>query len=454
MTKLDMIKQQRSYSKELKQFFAKTFKGVFIYITTPKDYLLEHHIPQLPIVIRPKTLHEHMESHDLIRPDIKQLNTLINNPLLIYDTKHGNLVGKVYNLIVAKVKEEDSLLCCTLYVDQTMNKIQVNNISSISPRHIDRLISWNYKGLLKNAEDCDIEKIKKVVSDSCSNCSKCDNLISSIEYCKGNAKSDKNKKGSENNSLGMAFIGAKGIRNYNEALLKAKDKAERMETAGWSVDDIKMTTGWERGADMRWRYEVPDFAVDDVHFKRIMLRPNLHLVDFIDYDKRDLFKQLYDPISPNILNMPVYIKKLKGGDLGYFSYRGSEPDSITIDVAKTIAWGYSPQSTINHEIQHLIQFLEGFENGTNSSKKTFEKYQKKAGEWEARMVQQRMFMTEEQRAASILRAEKEDKTGYGVRDLWFEKTNPSLAYDVVERNKRLFQHIQQQAKELINELKS
>lgn len=37
--------------------------------------------------------------------------------------------------------------------------------------------------------------------------------------------------------------------------------AKKMEKEGKSILDIRMATGWERGADKKWRYETPDFEV-------------------------------------------------------------------------------------------------------------------------------------------------------------------------------------------------
>ena len=31
-----------------------------------------------------------------------------------------------------------------------------------------------------------------------------------------------------------------------------------MEQANIGADKIKLATGWERGADKKWRYEIPD----------------------------------------------------------------------------------------------------------------------------------------------------------------------------------------------------
>ena len=166
-----------SYREQLKQFFAKTFKGWYIEVTRPKKFLLECGIPDLPIVIKPDTLKRKIEQHNLTKQDIACLNTSINSPLLVYDTTKEHLRGVAYNVIIWKNKEEDSLLCCTIYVNQEIN-IAVNNIASIHPRDIEQLTNWNHNGLLKKM--CDIDKIKKVVIGSRFNCTKCNNFLLSL----------------------------------------------------------------------------------------------------------------------------------------------------------------------------------------------------------------------------------------------------------------------------------
>ncbi len=167
-----------SYKVQLKQFFAQSFKGWYITIARPKQFLLDCGIPDLPIIITPSTLKRKIKKHELTKEDIEHLNTNINAPLLVYDTAKEHLKGIAYNVIIEKNKEEDSLLCCTIYVNQNVG-IEVNNIASIHPRIIEQLTNWNYNGLLIKSRS--IEKIKKVVIGSRFNCTKCNNFFYSLE---------------------------------------------------------------------------------------------------------------------------------------------------------------------------------------------------------------------------------------------------------------------------------
>ena len=64
--------------------------------------------------------------------------------------------------------------------------------------------------------------------------------------------------------LGMTWIGMKAAErwdshNNNQELQQNLSIAQEMEIRDIDPLTIKMATGWERGADMEWRYEVPDF---------------------------------------------------------------------------------------------------------------------------------------------------------------------------------------------------
>ncbi len=75
--------------------------------------------------------------------------------------------------------------------------------------------------------------------------------------------------------------------------------AKQMELGGKTPEEIRAATGWERGADREWRYEIPDLTVKDgaaalVQEKRVAVQKagakafNVALSDLIDAP--DLFK--------------------------------------------------------------------------------------------------------------------------------------------------------------------
>ncbi len=118
--------------------------------------------------------------------------------------------------------------------------------------------------------------------------------------------------------------------------------ARNMEDAGKSVKDIRIATGWERGADKKWKYEiidgklkVPTKSIDD------------KLNNLLDSD------ELFD-MYPQLKNIDV---KLRLNGIGDGSY---SPRGIIVNGGKN-----DMLSILLHEVQHAIQSIEGFARGGN-----------------------------------------------------------------------------------------
>lgn len=164
---------------------------------------------------------------------------------------------------------------------------------------------------------------------------------------------------------------------------------------------IKLATGWERGADGKWRYETPDFEY----------HPNGDAKQNDKYKESDWYKELYDleerlfngetltdeetrrfdelaarenEIRDNDKNTEhVYLDDYVKDDELFKAYPelkqtrvdfvdlpneeysakyNSEENRITVNQAKSI----DIKSVLAHEIQHAIQRIEGFASGSNT----------------------------------------------------------------------------------------
>lgn len=170
------------------------------------------------------------------------------------------------------------------------------------------------------------------------------------------------------------FIGKKGAANmdkFEEASIRLNnlDIASEMETAKKDSLSIKLATGWERGADNKWRYEQGDnlitykFAepVYDLFDQRIV---SGELKDFIyDYE---LFHTY-----PELSNYKVYFEDFPEASrtMGYVSdkeihLRATVLSDFT-DLEKRHYVNEFKKKFLLHEIQHLIQDIEGFSRGNN-----------------------------------------------------------------------------------------
>lgn len=139
----------------------------------------------------------------------------------------------------------------------------------------------------------------------------------------------------------QAFTQMAGPRSQTAALDTLAD-AQRRFDAGEDTDAIYQDTGWVRGQDGRWRYEIPD---------------DINAIDFGDRSASTL-GQIYDnprlyAAYPELRDMPVSFADTSYGG-------GYNPQAITLNAAYT---DQQAKEALIHEVQHAIQDLEGFAVG-------------------------------------------------------------------------------------------
>lgn len=242
--------------------------------------------------------------------------------------------------------------------------------------------------------------------------------------------------------------------------------ARKMEEEKKDAKAIKMATGWERGADGKWRYEMPDAKIKDTmdvggghivkRYEDDMLWNGGKLSKVIDAP--ELFKAY-----PKLKDVRIDTDAIMN-DMPSNGEYNSKTNTITIhaDDLKYM------NGILNHEIQHAIQDIEGFAKGgsprlvrgevkkklnevtkqirqlraegkEDEAKALIEKnrglynaYQKNddynsykslAGEVEARNVSARLNMTPEERRKSLAESTEDvarkDQIFLGVGDVTF-----------------------------------
>ena len=117
---------------------------------------------------------------------------------------------------------------------------------------------------------------------------------------------------------------------------------------------IKSATGWERGADGKWRYETPDIKYTPV--KNIEEGKFYQLSDFVN--DKDLFNAY-----PELKFVKVVFRYEPDGRYG--GYWDIGENLIDINTAHSTSNHY--KNTLVHEIQHAIQDIEGFAPGGDRS---------------------------------------------------------------------------------------
>ena len=201
------------------------------------------------------------------------------------------------------------------------------------------------------------------------------------------------------------FIGEKGASRLDRsegASLRLENLAvaREMEKSGKDAGTIKAATGWERGADSKWRYETADFEyhpAGDLGYSRLLEKQSWHgelenlldrqiegeILSEAEWKRFEKLTELaaglkeQDALRERIY-LDDYVKddelfqaypemkrtRLEFVDLPSADYCGGylHPDNrIVINISRTD----DVRSVLAHEIQHAIQTMEGFARGSN-----------------------------------------------------------------------------------------
>ena len=186
------------------------------------------------------------------------------------------------------------------------------------------------------------------------------NLLNGVEKSYGDGKFFE-----DYNKIREQFIGEKGAERADHAdevntRLDNLSVAREMEAEKKDAKAIKMATGWERGADGKWRYEMPDAKIKETmdidghvvkRFDEDMLWNDGKLADVVDAP--ELFKAYPQLKETRIVTDAVT------GDMPSTGDYDAKTNTITIhaDELKYM------NGILTHEVQHAIQKIEGFARG-------------------------------------------------------------------------------------------
>lgn len=135
--------------------------------------------------------------------------------------------------------------------------------------------------------------------------------------------------------------------NAKTAALDKLEQAKAM-AGDKTPEDIYKATGWFKGQDGKWRFEIPD-NLEAISLDKLLNDKRAKLGEI--YDNPQLFEAY-----PDLKDVPVRIEEIEKGFNG-FAYA----DAITISAS--LKNDNEAKSILVHEIQHLIQKREGFARG-------------------------------------------------------------------------------------------
>ena len=203
------------------------------------------------------------------------------------------------------------------------------------------------------------------------------------------------------------FVGEQGAANLDKAeeattRLDNLSVAREMEEAGKDAKSIKMATGWERGADKKWRYEVDDDIKIDLSANVDFRRRYPEYARYEELKNKELaaILELGEPMTEEEHKEYDFAKTIFGGDtelhrsrklkdyveseslfknypeLAAYSLNivdemedgasGSlNPDTKAVTLKMSFKVG-EMEKVLVHELQHAIQHIEGFAQGGNT----------------------------------------------------------------------------------------
>ena len=203
---------------------------------------------------------------------------------------------------------------------------------------------------------------------------------------KGNIIPPSKRFNSRKADVRYQFVGERGAEAADRAeevttRLDNLSIARSMEEAKKEAKAIKLATGWERGADGKWRYEMPDAKIKDTadiggghivkRYEEDMLWTEGKLGKVVDAP--ELFKA-YPELQDIRLSTDAIMNDMPSN--GEYDHN-TKTITIHADELKYL------NSILDHEIQHAIQHIEGFARGGNEASVDAEFKAAKA-EWKAR----------------------------------------------------------------------
>lgn len=243
----------------------------------------------------------------------------------------------------------------------------------------------------------------------------------------------------ENDDIRFQFVGEQGAENADRAeevttRLDNLSVAREMEEQKKDAKSIKMATGWERGADGKWRYEIPDAKVKDTieiggrsekRFEEDMLWTDGKLGDSVDAP--ELFKAY-----PQLKDITIHTDAVTN-DMPSNGEYDSNTKAITIHATELKYLN----SILNHEIQHAIQNIEGFARG-GSSEQMARAFNAAKNEWKARAYAQMLSETSKELGGEENRSELESAVAKeyeeaGISELLPDESTRALGYNYFAR---------------------
>ncbi len=395
-----------TFDSQLQQQIDGTLPAGHIYnLGMPGAILRSAGLPNLPIELAASRLTDKsmQENHPFDIAEVRGLVDAIQDPLAIF--RSATHIGSF--VVLTEIQHGGRNFVVAIEANRRQGRIEVNSIRSVYPKNNKQVANWIEEGLLEYAHK---ERMSEWFSKQQSNSADVRKLF------RHTAKIVQNFENPKLPDTRFRFIGERGAANLDRAeeattRLDNLAIARDMEQAGRDERTIKLATGWERGADNLWRYEMPDNFTFDINanvdftkrhpkyrrYKELQHKLNSNLMFADDpltdqeqkeyNDLKDIFfgselhrsRTLKDYIDapslfteyPQLRDVKIKFDNLTGAR-GYWSHSDNTivlDNNLKGEIKRVLA----------HEIQHAIQDIEGFARGGNEH--TADELRDKARVW-------------------------------------------------------------------------
>ena len=411
----ELKKTNDKFNEQLETFTVETADRYNFNLGRPSSVLLSAGIENKPIRLHGSKVAKKIRKHGFQAIELRDLPKAIAHPIAVFD----NLGREGNRSILTELKTDNGNVLVSIDLGRG-TEVDFNIVSSAFGKKSKGILGWINGGKMKFV---DKEKALNYLHLSAPIAEASDNaeLLSAAKIVKEfENPSDKGRKPE------FQFIGEKGAAHMDkveEATIRLDNLsiARQMEDADKDAKTIKLATGWERGADGKWRYEISDANIKDTidlgkgisekRFEEDMLWNSGRLGDVIDapeiFEAYPQLKDIHIETDSIVNDMP------SNGEFNANSNR----ITIHADRLKYL------NSVLNHEIQHAIQHIEGFATG-GTPEHVEKEFNAAKTEWRARAYAHELEETAKELGGEYNLTEVENALGKEYKELGMEALLP------------------------------
>lgn len=332
-----------------------SYNGTYFNLGTTPSVLVKHGAKQVPVIMYEDCLVKITGGkHSISLDEIKKLPEQLNDPILLFK-------GSVPDSFVALTEMETKAghdVVVAVHINRYLNRTVVNKIASMYSKStesgVNRIAQYISAQIESgNLVDASAKKAPTWFTSRGLQLPKLVQTIIDADTTVSQKNSGVNSKYTQNSKNDADIDGfSVGGVNAKTAEVGRLADAERMKQGGADSETVRRETGWYRGYDGKWRFEIDDSKMHFINHREESRR-TWKLDELIRHDA--LFAAYPELRDYTVLNFGI------SDDVEAAFYPGL--NRITLDPRLSRA---EKRAALIHEIQHAIQLIEGFTAGATT----------------------------------------------------------------------------------------